>query len=476
MTLRRKLLTAFGGLAATAVLAAAVALYVSLRWQATASSVEDHYRRSLLLQNVRAETFQALAEVNDALAGDLTEAADARRDFRRAIAPTRASFAEWAALADTGQEQAEVREVRAAHGRLLADAGRVFVLLDAGRRAEAVRLVDDQLDTGDYAAFRDLTERIVARDRQRRQEVRASTVALRRSAGVMATVAMLAALSLALLVAAYLAQDLFRPLARLRAALDALTGGDTAQRLDGDREDEIGAVCAAYNRAAEAVARREMLTSGSSEEGGDWRETPSRLTLHRLVAGLQARLAAMRAAGEAAEALAEAEGAAHAIARFAAIGFPLDLSLETCDPRLIAQEALSRFGPQIAARGVSCELLLDPTADRLLADRLKVREALEEAVRNALAALPERGGRLGLRLRCDRDAGLLHFEVADHGRGMEGDLIERAFAADPFAGDESPHVGLAMVRAVAERHGGQLELFSEPGRGTVARLSLPLRA
>lgn len=486
MTLRRKLLVAFGGLVATAFLASAIALYVSLRWQATAGEIEQHYLRSLLLQQVRAETFQALAEVNDALAGDAAEAADAQRDFDRAIVPTTADFAQWARLADNERELAEVRDVRTAHRRLLGYARRVFALIGAGRRAEAVRLVDDQLDTGDYAAFRDLTERVVRFDRERRRTVRADTQRLRRSAGIMATVAILAALSLALLIAAYLASDLFRPLGRLRDALEALAAGDFGQRLDADRDDELGGAARAFNRAAVAIGQREAITAGMGESASDWREAPSRLTLHRLVAALQAQLTAMRGAGPAAEPLAQAEQVAGAIGRFAAIGFPLDLRLETCDPRLVAQEALARFGPEIAARGVSCELDLDAGADRVLADRLKLREAVEETVRNALAALPERGGRIGVRVRRDEESGTLRIDVADGGRGMDGDLIERAMAADPFAGkaeDEAdgelgggPHVGLSMVRAVAERHGGRLELFSEPGQGTVARLSLPLRA
>jgi len=478
VTLRRKLLTAFGGLAATALLAAAVALYVSLRWHATAGEVERHYLRSLLLQQVRAETFQALAEVNDALAGDPNEAVDARRDFDRAIAPTAGVFAQWARLADSERERREMSTVRAAHATLIDAATRVFALVDAGRRAEAVRLVDDRLDTGDYAAFRALTERAVGYDQQRRREIRAGTERLRRSAGIMASIAILAALSLSLLIAAYLASDLFRPLGRLREGLEALARGDATHRLDADRDDEIGGAARAFNNAAKAIGQREAVAGGVNEEAEDWRETPSRLTLHRLVASLQVALTAMRSEGAPAEPLAQAEQAAGAIGRVAAIGYPLDLRLEPCDPRLVAQEALARFGPEIAARGASCELDLDPDVDRVLADRLKLREAVQEAVRNALAALPERGGRIGVRVRRDEEGGMVRIEVVDSGRGMDGDLIERAMVADPFTGgedDRAPHVGLAMVRAVAERHGGALELLSEPGRGTVARLSLPMR-
>lgn len=478
MTLRNKLLTAFGGLAATALLAAAVALYVSLRWQATSGDVERHYLRSLIVQQVRAETFQALAEVNDALAGDPIEADDARRDFERAIEPTSAMFSQWTNLADSPREAGEVRAVKNAQARLIEDARRVFAMIESDRRSEAVRFVDDQLDTGDYAAFRALTERIVVSDQERRRTIRAGTEQLRRSASVMATIAIMAAVSLTLLIAAYLASDLFRPLQGLRDALDALARGDSTQRLDADRNDEIGSAASAFNRAAEAVRQREAMNTGGDKGAADWREAPSRLTLHRLIATLQTRLTTLRAENAGPEVLAQAEESAAAIAHFAAIGFPLDLRLERCDPRLIAQEALTRFGPEIANRGISCELNLDAGADRLLADRLKLREAVEEMVRNALGALPVQGGRIGVRVQRNEEQGVLQIDVADGGRGMDGDLIERAIAVDPFdvADEDGPQVGLTMVRAVVERHGGTLALFSEPGQGTVARLSLPMRA
>nr|WP_314444302.1 ATP-binding protein [uncultured Sphingomonas sp.] len=476
MTLRRKLLIAFGGLAATALLAAAVALAVALRWQATSGEVENHYQRSLLLQRVRAETFQALAEVNDALAGNADEALDARRDFERAIAPSRTVFREWASLADTDRERAEVREVRTAHERLLADARRVFDLVDAGRRPEAIRLVDDQLDTGDYAAFRDLTERVVAYDLQRRGEVRADTLALRRSAGIMATIAILAALSFTLLIAAYLANDIFRPLGRLRAALDSLADGVVGQRLDAERNDEIGEVARAYNRAAQALERREMVAQSAGACSAAGQEAPSGKSLHQLIARLQASLARLRAAGPASEALAEAEHVARIVCRLAGLGFPVGLRLEECDPRLLAQEALNRIGPELAARGFSSEIALDPAASRLLADRLMLCGALNELVGRALAASPEQGGRIGIRLQGEHDTGMIHFDIADEGRGPEGAPLRDDPVEGRMENGEEVEVGLVMVRDIAERHGGRLELFSEPGKGSVARLSLPWRS
>lgn len=75
--------------------------------------------------------------------------------------------------------------------------------------------------------------------------------------------------------------------------------------------------------------------------------------------------------------------------------------------------------------------------------------------------------------------GATHVElsVADRGRGM--DESTRARADEPFfttKGAGRLGVGLAVVRAMASRHKGDLEIESTPGQGTTVRLRLPTAA
>ena len=75
--------------------------------------------------------------------------------------------------------------------------------------------------------------------------------------------------------------------------------------------------------------------------------------------------------------------------------------------------------------------------------------------------------------------GATHVElsVADRGRGM--DEATRARADEPFFTTKGPGrlgVGLAVVRAMASRHRGELEIESAPGQGTTVRLRLPTAA
>jgi len=105
-------------------------------------------------------------------------------------------------------------------------------------------------------------------------------------------------------------------------------------------------------------------------------------------------------------------------------------------------------------------------AATLICDPTRVRQAVGNLVANGL----RHGSRVNVDARSDHDRVLIY--VRDDGPGVD--------AADPYArgvsGAESTGYGLWLARAIAEAHGGELELVSPPGQGAVFRLSLPLAA
>jgi signal transduction histidine kinase len=65
--------------------------------------------------------------------------------------------------------------------------------------------------------------------------------------------------------------------------------------------------------------------------------------------------------------------------------------------------------------------------------------------------------------------------VSDDGVGMPPEVARRVF--EPFfttkGEGQGSGLGLSVARALAESHGGELSLESQPGRGTRALLELP---
>jgi len=81
-------------------------------------------------------------------------------------------------------------------------------------------------------------------------------------------------------------------------------------------------------------------------------------------------------------------------------------------------------------------------------------------------------------LHASEDGTSLLIEVADTGPGIPGEeqphVWEELYRGEAGRGVPGSGLGLALVRAIAERHNGQVSLRSRPGQGTVFTLRLPV--
>jgi len=485
MSLRQKLLTIFGALALISLVIAGVTFWMIMQWRATSEELEGHFRRSLLLQRVRAATFRAFKEVPDAVTGDDT---DSRQEFVEYIRPAEEDFAMWSELANTDEEREEVRRVRERFDALVRNAHHAFDLVEAGRMREAFDFMEGQLEDNDFAPFQQVTEVAVASDQSKRGVIRAHVQSAQQNAQIILSIAAFGAVSLILLLAAYLSSDLFKPLREVEAALGDAARGDADLRLDEERRDEIGAINKAFNRLVETVALRERAIEreatrgdGAPDDDSAWGTTTSRLTLHALVAQLRARVLRLKSGDgtedsvEARQALIEkVEQLAQAVVHVTEFGFPLDVNLSRTDIRTLVYEVILRFHEEFAERSVSFEFDIAPEVDYAMVDRLKLREVIGELVRNALAALPEKGGRLGVRARLAEEKSELIVEVADSGRGPDEPPTDRVFGDEEMQSKRAP-VGLRLSKAIVEQHGGKFKVNSASGEGIYVQIRLPLR-
>ncbi len=102
-------------------------------------------------------------------------------------------------------------------------------------------------------------------------------------------------------------------------------------------------------------------------------------------------------------------------------------------------------------------------------------QALSNLIRNALDAAGPSGK---VEIEAARSGRVARFLVRDNGQGMTPEVLARA--GEPFfttkPAGRGMGLGLFLVRTLAERLGGALDIDSEPGRGTMAVLSLPVEA
>jgi cell cycle sensor histidine kinase DivJ len=156
------------------------------------------------------------------------------------------------------------------------------------------------------------------------------------------------------------------------------------------------------------------------------------------------------------------------------------LSVDTFDLSDVVRSSVKMIRPAADAADVALNIDL-PQDDALLltADRKAVRQMLLNLLSNAVKFSPK-GSHIHITAREDTDQ--INLSVADQGPGMSAD--ELANIGQPFtqgaAGRSTEArgsgLGLSLVRQLAELHGGRLDIESEVGDGTTARVILPVTA
>ena len=109
-------------------------------------------------------------------------------------------------------------------------------------------------------------------------------------------------------------------------------------------------------------------------------------------------------------------------------------------------------------------------------DRTLFQQAVGNLMSNAIAHTPA-GGSVDIAARVDRDR--LTVTVSDTGCGIAPEhlphVFERFYRVDRARTSSAQNVGLglAVVKSIATRHGGHVEIDSEVGRGTRISMILP---
>ena len=121
--------------------------------------------------------------------------------------------------------------------------------------------------------------------------------------------------------------------------------------------------------------------------------------------------------------------------------------------------------------GASVRATVEPGLSPIDADRLRLRQALDNLIANAAT---HAGGEIVV--RASSGDGEVVLSVSDSGPGIPPDEQERVFEAGVRLDRTRPGsgLGLAVVHAIADTHGALVKLESEPGRGSTFSLVFPL--
>lgn len=146
-----------------------------------------------------------------------------------------------------------------------------------------------------------------------------------------------------------------------------------------------------------------------------------------------------------------------------------EMTRREVDPQQVIDKVLALHRPLADGSEVSLEAEVDTTG-AIACDPRKLIQVLVNLLHNAIDASPPRSTvRIVTR---DHGSGV-RFEVLDQGPGIAEPIRHRLFQPGATTKPAGSGIGLTVARAIAEQHGGTLELLNRPEGGCRAVLDLP---
>jgi signal transduction histidine kinase len=290
------------------------------------------------------------------------------------------------------------------------------------------------------------------------------------------------------------------PLRRTEGALAAITAGDFVQHVEVPNRDEFGKLASDLNSTSERLA---TLFDDQRTLAGQLRETNASLeraseAKSRFLTNVSHELRTPMTAilGFTDALLAGVDGPLNE-EQTASLGWVqrggrdllglineiLDLSkieagkitldAEPFDPRELVESVVAQHRSLAAQKGIRFSWHDVGTPTEVVLDRQRVRQILSNLFGNALKFTD--AGEVQVETGGAAD-GTFHVAVRDTGPGIEPDEQEKVFEEFHQAEGTAPGtgLGLAISRRLAKAMGGDVTLESEPGRGSIFHLTLPL--
>jgi two-component system OmpR family sensor kinase len=256
-------------------------------------------------------------------------------------------------------------------------------------------------------------------------------------------------------------RNLTAPLSRLAEAAQAIGARDLGRRVEVTGSDEVKEVARAFNDMAATLEGAETLRRNLLADVAHELRTP----LSVLQGNLRAILDDVYPLDKAEVArlydetrlLSRLVNDLHELAQ--AEANQLALNRQTTDLTNLIQSTVAAFSPAAEAKGVTLDSQLPPALPAVLVDPGRLAQVLHNLLVNALRHTPP-GGTISVRA------------------GSEAGPPSRFYRADPARSRATggAGLGLAIVRAIVEAHGGQVSAASDGvlGHGTTFIIHLPL--
>ncbi len=139
----------------------------------------------------------------------------------------------------------------------------------------------------------------------------------------------------------------------------------------------------------------------------------------------------------------------------------------------VVQEAMSLYADEAEDKRVAMHATVDRALE-LVADRTRLRQVLANLIENAIK-YTDPGGRVDI--NAVSGDGVVTTTIRDTGIGISAEDLpfvwDRLYRADASRSARGLGLGLSLVKAIAEAHGGRVAVSSSPGTGSAFSVGFP---
>ena len=317
--------------------------------------------------------------------------------------------------------------------------------------------------------------------------------ALSKSALVTRLEATFVVFAVGMLLSLFLSSSFSRPIQELTHAARRVAAGDLAAQVPAGGGDEMGSLTRTFNemvvrlrenkRLEERLHFAERSTAMGRLASAVAHEIRNPLNFVNLsIDHVRAKLAPEEPARrESFETIlgnvkSEISRLNRLVGDFLSFGKPMRLDSRPCSVDTIVREVAALVDHKARDQGIALSVECETAIPQVVADAELLKTCFLNLMINAVDAMPE-GGLLSASVRRVRDGDdrqAIEVSIADTGLGMTADQVQTAFEPYFSTKDTGLGLGLALTRKIVEDHGGKIDLVSAPGKGTTARIALPL--
>ncbi len=160
------------------------------------------------------------------------------------------------------------------------------------------------------------------------------------------------------------------------------------------------------------------------------------------------------------------------VGNFLRLAGPSALDLEPVEIQNVITHVCELLRPEAASREIEILPTVQGTLPQLMADPVRLTQALMNMVINAMQAV-EHKGRIEVNARSSADG--IHISVRDNGPGIPPEKLAAIF--DPYftTKAEGNGLGLWIAQQIVSAHGGRVQAQNAPDRGAIFTMSLPVQ-